>query len=131
MLKISFMSGPPKAINFASGSKKAWLFTTLHRAFLVGRLRNNRFPHCEMEEGQLPPASLPANHLDSAHALTALSKVGGVFQPALTLFYLEDCSCKDIAELLQVAVGTVRSRLARDLSQLRRDPVRQQSGSAL
>src|SRR5689334_4811349 len=57
---------------------KAWLFTTLHRAFLVGRLGNNRFPHCEMEEGQLPPASLPANHLDSAHALTALSKVGGV-----------------------------------------------------
>jgi RNA polymerase sigma-70 factor, ECF subfamily len=100
---------------------KAWLFTTLHRAFLAGRLRNNRFPHCELEEAaeQLPAAALPPNHLDSAHVLSALAKVDEVFQPALALFYLEDCSYKDIAELLQVPVGTVKSRLARGISQLR------------
>jgi RNA polymerase sigma-70 factor (ECF subfamily) len=100
---------------------KAWLFTTLHRAFLACRRRNNRFPHCELEEAsdQLPPASSPPNHLDSAHVLSALAKVDEVFQPALALFYLEDCSYKDIAEFLQVPVGTVKSRLARGISQLR------------
>jgi len=52
---------------------KSWLFTTLHRAFLVGRLRNNRFTHFDLEEAseQLPPAALPPNHLDSAHAVSA------------------------------------------------------------
>jgi RNA polymerase sigma-70 factor, ECF subfamily len=100
---------------------KAWLFTTLHRTFLVRRLRNQRFPHCELEEAaeQLPPAALSPNYLDSAHALSALAKVDEVFQSALALFYLEDCSYKDIAELLQVPVGTVKSRLARGIAQLR------------
>src|ERR1051326_3474688 len=100
---------------------KAWLFTTLHRAFLACRRRNNRFPHCELEEAsdQLPPASSPPNHLDSAHVLAALAKVDEVVQPALALIYLEDCSYKDIAEFLQVPVGTVKSRLARGISQLR------------
>src|SRR5262245_34776916 len=29
---------------------KTWLFTTLHRAFLKGRHRQNRFSHLELEE---------------------------------------------------------------------------------
>jgi hypothetical protein len=42
-----------------------------------------------------------------------------VFQPAVALFYLEDCSYKEIAFILEVPIGTVKSRLARGIAQLR------------
>jgi RNA polymerase sigma-70 factor (ECF subfamily) len=95
--------------------------STWHRAFLTARRRQNRFPHCELEEASehLPTASLELQHLDSAQVLSALAKVEDVFQPAVALFYLEDYSYKDIAEVLGVPVGTVKSRIARGLAQLR------------
>jgi RNA polymerase sigma-70 factor (ECF subfamily) len=37
----------------------------------------------------------------------------------VALFYLEDCSYKEIAEILAVPVGTVKSRIARGIMQLR------------
>src|SRR5262245_30873262 len=47
---------------------KAWLFTTLHRAFLAARRRQSRFPHCELEAAseQLPTVSMNLNQLDSS-----------------------------------------------------------------
>ena len=50
--------------------------------------------------------------------LSAMAKVDKVFRPAIALFYLEDCSYKDIAEILEVPVGTVKSRIARGIAQL-------------
>jgi RNA polymerase sigma-70 factor (ECF subfamily) len=101
---------------------KTWLFTTLHRTFLAARQRQTRFPHCELEEAakQLP-VFMPelADHLDASHALDALARVDEILQPALALFYVEDCSYKDIAAILEVPVGTVKSRIARGIAQLR------------
>lgn len=100
---------------------KTWLFTTLHRAFLETRRRQSRFPHCELEEAspELPSLSPNlANHLDSAQVLNALSRVDDVYQAPVALFYLEDCSYKEIAEILDVPIGTVKSRMARGISQL-------------
>jgi DNA-directed RNA polymerase specialized sigma24 family protein len=37
----------------------------------------------------------------------------------VALFYLEDNSYKDIAEILDVPIGTVKSRIARGIAQLR------------
>src|SRR5262245_5062655 len=102
---------------------KTWLFTTLHRAFLAGRRRQITFPHCSLEEvtAELPTLTPAlADHLDSSHVLSALAKVGEVFQPAVALFYLEDYSYKDIAAILEVPIGTVKSRIARGLEQLRK-----------
>jgi RNA polymerase sigma-70 factor, ECF subfamily len=101
---------------------KTWLFTTLHRAFLEMRRKQTRFPQDEWEEvsQQLPHFSPEAaDRSDSSHVLSALARVDEAYRAALVLFYLEDCPYQRIAEILAVPVGTVKSRLARGIMQLR------------
>ena len=59
------------------------------------------------------------NAVDSAQVLAALAKVDAVYQAALALFYLEDWSYHEIAQILEVPLGTVKSRIARGIRQLR------------
>lgn len=98
---------------------KTWLFTTLHRNFLESRRRLTRFPHHELSQVELP--SLPpvrVDQLDSAQVLKALGSVDEIYQAPVALFYLEDCSYKEIAEILEIPIGTVKSRMARGIVQL-------------
>ena len=100
---------------------KTWLFTTLHRAFLEIRRRQTRFPHFELDEVPLElPTLSPAtvNQLDSAQVLQALAQVDEIYQAPIALFYLQDCSYNEIAEILGVPLGTVKSRLTRGLDRL-------------
>ena len=100
---------------------KAWLFTTLHREFLETQRRQTRFPHYELEEvsGELPQIDPEwVNRLDSGAVLSLLAQVDPVFQAPVALFYLEDCPYKEIADILDVPMGTVKSRIARGLGQL-------------
>jgi len=101
---------------------KTWLYTTLHRAFLQGRRRQSRFPQQELDDAveQLPAASpVLADRVDALQVLPALARVDEKFQAAVALFYLEDYAYKDIAVILEVPVGTVKSRIARGVMQLR------------
>jgi RNA polymerase sigma-70 factor (ECF subfamily) len=100
---------------------KTWLFTTLHRTFLESRRRQVRFPHYELDEVPLDLPTLSpttVNQLDSPQVLQALSRVDELYQAPVALFYLEDCSYKEIAEILGVPMGTVKSRMARGIAQL-------------
>jgi RNA polymerase sigma-70 factor, ECF subfamily len=100
---------------------KTWLFTTLHREFLGKRRRQTRFPHIELDQAaaELPVVS-PAtvNRLDAAQALAALARLDEIYQAPVALFYLQDCSYNEIAEILGVPLGTVKSRLTRGLGRL-------------
>jgi RNA polymerase sigma-70 factor, ECF subfamily len=100
---------------------KTWLFTTLHREFLGKRRRQTRFPHIELDQAaaELPSVS-PAtvNRLDAAQVLEALARLDEIYQAPVALFYLQDCSYNEIAEILGVPLGTVKSRLTRGLSRL-------------
>jgi RNA polymerase sigma-70 factor (ECF subfamily) len=101
---------------------KSWLFTTLHRAFLVARRRQGKFPHCDLEavSEQLPSVSPEfANQADCAEVLLALARVDKVCQAPVALFYLEDWSYKDIAVILEVPLGTIKSRISRGVAKLR------------
>jgi RNA polymerase sigma factor (sigma-70 family) len=101
---------------------KTWLYTTLHRTFLKGRQKEARFPHQDLDEviEQIPAVSRAfSDRVDSLQVLPALAKVDEVYQAAVALFYLEDYAYKDIAVILDVPVGTVKSRIARGIAQLR------------
>jgi RNA polymerase sigma-70 factor (ECF subfamily) len=100
---------------------KTWLFTTLHREFLGIRRKQTRFPQVDLEQAapELPvvsPASV--NRLDTAQVLTALAQLDETFQAPVALFYLQNCSYNEIAEILEVPLGTVKSRLTRGLGRL-------------
>jgi RNA polymerase sigma-70 factor (ECF subfamily) len=102
---------------------KTWLFSTLHHEFLNSRRRQSRFPHYEISEleSELPAISPETvNRLDSAQVLQSLARVDEHFQAPLALFYMEDHSYKEIAEILDVPIGTVKSRIARGIGQLYR-----------
>ena len=103
---------------------KSWLFTTLHRAFLTARRSQNRYPHQNldtMEEISEQPSAFWSEFdtSDSSQVLMALAKVDEVYRAPVALFYLNDCSYKEICAILAVPLGTVKSRIARGISQLR------------
>jgi RNA polymerase sigma-70 factor (ECF subfamily) len=102
---------------------KTWLFTTLHREFLSRRRRLVRFPHHELGEveSELPdaPAALP-DRLDWDVLGECLERLDPLFRGPVALFYLEDYAYNQIAEILEVPLGTVKSRIARGIAQLQR-----------
>jgi len=100
---------------------KSWLFTTLHREFLMRHRRIVRFPQIELDDARceipdVPPAT--ANRLDSGAVLDALARIDPTFRAPVSLFYLEDCRYAEIAAILDVPLGTVKSRISRGISQL-------------
>jgi len=100
---------------------KTWLFTTLHHEFLSARRKQICFPHVELEyvAAELP-AVLPAplNQFDAARVLAALAHLKEIHRAPVALFYLQDYSYVEIAEILEVPIGTVKSRLSRGLDRL-------------
>jgi RNA polymerase sigma-70 factor (ECF subfamily) len=105
------------------GKIKTWLFTTLYREFLGRKRKQLRFPHVELEsvkEQYAEPSASAPDRLDAAQALRALARLDQPFQAPIALFYLQDCSYQEIAEILQIPLGTVKSRLARGIAQLQK-----------
>lgn len=105
------------------GSVKSWLFTTLHREFLQARRHQNRFKGEPLEEvsPELPHVSADcADRLDAQTLLNFLSEIDEAFRAPLVLYYTEDLSYKEIADVLSVPIGTVQSRIARAKIQLLR-----------
>ena len=102
---------------------KSWLFTTLYRDFLGARRRGKSlvFEDFTTAEPELPPVWPDAMRMaDSNTVLQALQALDESFRAPLVLFYLEGFSYKEIAEALELPVGTVMSRLSRGKEQLRR-----------
>lgn len=102
---------------------KSWLFTVLYREFLNTKRHQQRestsadetfFDEIPAEERSAQSAA------DGQDAMAALQQVDPTFRAPLVLFYLENHSYLEIAEILDVPVGTVMSRISRGKEQLRR-----------
>lgn len=122
LVQETFYTWAAKGHQLADVTKvKSWLFTTLHRLFLASRRRLGRFPHHELDEVtlELPTVAPPrSSRLDAAVLLDCLAQTDEVFRGPVALFYLEDYSYPEIAEILEVPLGTVKSRIARGVAQL-------------
>jgi RNA polymerase sigma-70 factor (ECF subfamily) len=101
---------------------KSWLFTTLYREFLRRRRKDSRMDHYEPEMLEAVGGSVEPHirrSMDANLAVEALHEVDTVYREPLSLFYLKDLSYKEIAEVLDVPIGTIMSRLSRGKAQLR------------
>ena len=123
LVQETFLAWAAKGSQLREPAKaKSWLFTTLHREHLQRQRRITRFPEIEVgnAEAELPvvePASV--ERLDAEAAMSLLNRVEEPFRAAVALFYLEDYSHPEIADILGVPLGTVKSRIARGLNQLK------------
>jgi RNA polymerase sigma factor (sigma-70 family) len=101
---------------------KTWLFTTLHREFLRTRREQRRLSASDLDEkDELPSLEQPPDlKLDAKSVLEALAQLGETYHAPLSLFYLGEHSYQEIAEILQIPIGTVQSRIARGKAELHR-----------
>lgn len=103
---------------------KTWLFTTLHREFLSLRRKASRFSdepvNEEITESVAAPEGDAERVMDAQRALEVLSTLDETYRAPIALFYLQQHSYKEIAEILDIPIGTVMSRLSRGKEMLRR-----------
>jgi len=95
---------------------RSWLFTTLHREFLRMRRHDTRHPHTDLEnaEPDLPTVEPEAwSRLDGQTVMQVLHSMEEPFRATLLLFYLEELRYNEIAEALEVPIGTIMSRISR------------------
>ena len=101
---------------------KSWLFTTLYHEFLRRKRKSGRMDHYEPEMLEVVGGSVEPQvrrSTDANLAVAALEEVDEVYRHPLSLFYMKDLSYKEIAEILDVPIGTIMSRLSRGKAQLR------------
>lgn len=103
-----------------AGKARAWLVAVVRNAYRksirrerplsFSAIRSNPEPVAESELEQL---------LNAASVQEALAELPEEFRSTLILYYFDDQSYKEIAELLDVPIGTVMSRLSRGKAHLR------------
>ena len=100
---------------------RGWLFRILRNAYLHRVRDRKRHRTVPLESvGDLAddhPGDPP--DLDPARLQEALDELDESFRTPLILFYFEDFSYRDIAEQMDLPIGTVMSRLARAKGYLR------------
>jgi RNA polymerase sigma-70 factor (ECF subfamily) len=110
--------------NFAQlreiGRAKPWLFSILRNAYLHGARSRKQEACVSLEEvGDVAQAPAPLPDIDPERLQQALNELPEVFRTPIILYYFEDFTYRDIAEQMDLPLGTVMSRLARAKSYLR------------
>ncbi len=110
-------------------SVRSWLFTILRHRFVKTSRQRRPIPagSIELNVDNIPTPVPAAEAIDREALQQALDELPPAYRAVVTMFYYEDCSYREIAENLDVPIGTVMSRLARAKAHLRsalagRDP---------
>jgi RNA polymerase sigma-70 factor (ECF subfamily) len=103
------------------GRAKPWLFSILRNAYLHRARAERQQPCLPLEAvGDVPePPAEPLPDLDPEQLQQALNVLPEAFRTPIILYYFEDFSYRDIAEQMELPLGTVMSRLARAKAFLR------------
>src|SRR5262249_30377092 len=100
---------------------KGWLFAILRNEYLHRVRTEKDHPTLSLElAGDLPePPGEPLPEVEPEQLQKALSALPEGFRTPILLYYFDDFSYRDIAEQMDLPMGTVMSRLARAKAWLR------------
>jgi RNA polymerase sigma-70 factor (ECF subfamily) len=120
-------------------SVRSWLFTILRNCFLKGCQKRLPTPaaNLSLNVDSVPEKIPPGSEIDRERLQEAIDELPPKFRIVLVMFYYEDRSYREIADQLELPMGTVMSRLARAKGHLRarlleaqqRDTVGQEAGA--
>lgn len=100
---------------------KPWLISILRNLFLQDKRFERNHPH-QMLDGATEPAD-PDSVAQDAPELgvlqVALNELPEIYRTPIILYYLDDLDYRDIADMMEVPIGTIMSRLARAKEKLR------------
>ena len=93
---------------------RSWLFTVVRTTFLkeVRKKREWVFTDVEVEDNRVPDRSRRLE-IDSQRLQVALDVLPETFRIAVVMHYQQQMSYREIAEQLEIPLGTVMSRLSR------------------
>jgi RNA polymerase sigma-70 factor (ECF subfamily) len=112
---------------YRGGDARAWLLTTVRNTCYTWLQQNRRSqamtPFDEgihtVDEDSLNPSSLVLKNADMEMLQRSLEQLPDEFREVIVLRDLEELSYKQIAEVTDVPLGTVMSRLARARARLK------------
>ncbi len=100
------------------------MFTTLYREFLARKRHSDRFLETEETSTVVEPLHLAPSVIDTLDAAIlqkALHALQDRYRAPVTLFYMQQHSYREIAEILGIPIGTVMSRISRGKAELRKE----------
>jgi RNA polymerase sigma-70 factor, ECF subfamily len=115
--------------SFQDGTNmRAWMFRILRNTFLTSRtglkvqntvLMEDEFDGADFATHNITPESLLLQLENSQSVLDALAGLPVPYREMILLSDMEELSYKEIAQMLEVPIGTVMSRLSRGRKMLR------------
>lgn len=111
--KLAQLRDPTKA--------RGWLFAIVRNCFLKQFRKSSPTPASsfEIDVNELPHYVPREETIDSELLQAAVSQLPTEFKAVVLMFYFEERSYKEIAEQLELPIGTVMSRLSRAKGRLR------------
>jgi RNA polymerase sigma-70 factor (ECF subfamily) len=100
---------------------RSWLFTVLRNSFFRSRKRRRPVAAGDLDLNidSIPDEVPSSEAIDREQLQQALSELPPPYRIVVLMYYFEDCSYREIAEKLDLPIGTVMSRLARAKAALR------------
>src|SRR5215472_8460182 len=122
LVQDTILRGIEKMHLFASGTNlRAWLFTVMHNQYVNSIRRATRHGHeIEVEKVHLSAPPTQTASLELRDLERAIDRLPDEQRITLLLIGLEGMKYDQVAEICNVPIGTVRSRLSRAREELRR-----------
>jgi RNA polymerase sigma-70 factor (ECF subfamily) len=109
---------------FKPGAKfSTWIFSITYHACCDRLARRKRYSNEELPERADPSAGPESQAIasDEAHRLrAAIEALPEKYRTVITLYHLQGCQYEEIAQVLAIPMGTVKTHLFRAKEQLRR-----------
>ncbi len=99
---------------------RSWLFSILRNCFLKSFRKWDFVPETDLKTSLANiPEPIEEASIDQERLQASLNELPSEYRAVLLMFYFEEMSYKEIAERLQIPLGTVMSRLSRSKRHLR------------